>query len=181
MTADNTPVAARNIKTGGNVMKGYYAADLHDAWERYCPRPLRVHYFRYLRYRAGRRPEKGSGKPGFIRYPYRLIRYLPQRHQVWGGLAGAELERQEDPQREAEDSDQGECQPSQAAVSGQSGAGSRVVVAVRHVLIQASNLLRPLPPAATAPGPVADLSATGTSIRYLDHASDQGGSGGSGK
>jgi hypothetical protein len=39
MTADNTPVAARNIKTGGSVMKGYYTADLHDAWERYCPPP----------------------------------------------------------------------------------------------------------------------------------------------
>lgn len=27
MTADNTPVVARNIKTGGSVMKGYCAAD----------------------------------------------------------------------------------------------------------------------------------------------------------
>ena len=28
MTADNTPIAARNIKAGGSVMKGYYASDL---------------------------------------------------------------------------------------------------------------------------------------------------------
>ncbi|MEV7074829.1 DUF3631 domain-containing protein [Streptomyces sp. NPDC093990] len=39
MTADNTPIAARNIKAGGSVMKGYYASDLHDAWQRYCPPP----------------------------------------------------------------------------------------------------------------------------------------------
>ncbi|WUD73806.1 DUF3631 domain-containing protein [Streptomyces sp. NBC_00510] len=39
MTGDNTPIAARNIKAGGNVMKGYYATDLHDAWQRYCPPP----------------------------------------------------------------------------------------------------------------------------------------------
>ncbi|MBR7671977.1 DUF3631 domain-containing protein, partial [Streptomyces daliensis] len=39
MTSDNTPVVARNIKTGGTVLKGYYAADLHDAWQRYCPPP----------------------------------------------------------------------------------------------------------------------------------------------
>ncbi len=39
MTGDSTPIAARNIKTGGNVMKGYYATDLHDAWQRYCPPP----------------------------------------------------------------------------------------------------------------------------------------------
>ncbi|WP_078900730.1 DUF3631 domain-containing protein [Streptomyces sp. SBT349] len=39
MTADNAPIAARNIKTGGSVMKGYYAADLADAWQRYCPPP----------------------------------------------------------------------------------------------------------------------------------------------
>ncbi|WP_340559408.1 DUF3631 domain-containing protein [Streptomyces sp. GSL17-111] len=39
MTADNTPIAARNIKTGGGVLKGYYAADLTDAWARYCPPP----------------------------------------------------------------------------------------------------------------------------------------------
>ncbi|MFG2303488.1 DUF3631 domain-containing protein [Actinacidiphila glaucinigra] len=39
MTGDNTPICARNIKAGGNVMKGYYATDLHDAWQRYCPPP----------------------------------------------------------------------------------------------------------------------------------------------
>ncbi|WBB58469.1 DUF3631 domain-containing protein [Streptomyces sp. WMMC500] len=39
MTAENAPIAARNIKTSGSVMKGYYAADLRDAWERYCPPP----------------------------------------------------------------------------------------------------------------------------------------------
>lgn len=39
MTADNKPIAARNIKTGAGVLKGYYAADLADAWARYCPPP----------------------------------------------------------------------------------------------------------------------------------------------
>ncbi|MFJ7998911.1 DUF3631 domain-containing protein [Streptomyces sp. NPDC096310] len=39
MTADNEPVTSRNIKTAGSVLKGYYALDLHDAWERYCPPP----------------------------------------------------------------------------------------------------------------------------------------------
>ncbi|MFF3062406.1 DUF3631 domain-containing protein [Streptomyces sp. NPDC057909] len=39
MTTDNTPVKARNIKSAGAVLKGYYAADLHDAWQRYCPPP----------------------------------------------------------------------------------------------------------------------------------------------
>ncbi|WP_019888315.1 DUF3631 domain-containing protein [Streptomyces purpureus] len=39
MTGDNAPVKARNIKTAGTVLKGYYAADLHDAWQRYCPPP----------------------------------------------------------------------------------------------------------------------------------------------
>lgn len=39
MTLDNIPVKARNIKTAGTVLKGYYALDLHDAWERYCPPP----------------------------------------------------------------------------------------------------------------------------------------------
>ncbi|WJY31318.1 DUF3631 domain-containing protein [Streptomyces sp. P9-2B-1] len=39
MTLDNAPVKARNIKTAGTVLKGYYALDLHDAWERYCPPP----------------------------------------------------------------------------------------------------------------------------------------------
>ncbi|MFH9739208.1 DUF3631 domain-containing protein [Streptomyces roseolus] len=40
MTGDNTPIKARNIKTAGSVLKGYYAVDLHDAWTRYCPPPL---------------------------------------------------------------------------------------------------------------------------------------------
>ncbi|WP_024762007.1 DUF3631 domain-containing protein [Streptomyces exfoliatus] len=40
MTGDNTPIKARNIKTAGTVLKGYYALDLHDAWQRYCPPPL---------------------------------------------------------------------------------------------------------------------------------------------
>ncbi|MEU7599901.1 DUF3631 domain-containing protein [Streptomyces sp. NPDC041003] len=39
MTGANIPIKARNIKTGGGVLKGYYAADLHDAWQRYCPPP----------------------------------------------------------------------------------------------------------------------------------------------
>ncbi|MEU9352186.1 DUF3631 domain-containing protein [Streptomyces griseoloalbus] len=39
MTADNEPIASRNIKTAGSVLKGYYAADLTDAWARYCPPP----------------------------------------------------------------------------------------------------------------------------------------------
>ncbi|MFB7571539.1 DUF3631 domain-containing protein [Streptomyces sp. NPDC056165] len=39
MTADNEPIASRNIKTAGSVLKGYYAADLRDAWARYCPPP----------------------------------------------------------------------------------------------------------------------------------------------
>jgi hypothetical protein len=39
MTADNEPITSRNIKTGGSVLKGYCAADLRDAWARYCPPP----------------------------------------------------------------------------------------------------------------------------------------------
>ncbi|ARX84762.1 hypothetical protein SMD44_04216 [Streptomyces alboflavus] len=39
MTADNEAITSRNIKTAGSVLKGYYAADLHDAWQRYCPPP----------------------------------------------------------------------------------------------------------------------------------------------
>ncbi|MEU9359561.1 DUF3631 domain-containing protein [Streptomyces sp. NPDC048301] len=39
MTADNEPIASRNIKTAGSVLKGYYSADLWDAWARYCPPP----------------------------------------------------------------------------------------------------------------------------------------------
>ncbi|WP_405409785.1 DUF3631 domain-containing protein [Streptomyces decoyicus] len=39
MTGDNRPISARNIKASGSVMKGYYTADLADAWQRYCPPP----------------------------------------------------------------------------------------------------------------------------------------------
>ncbi|MFH8564144.1 DUF3631 domain-containing protein [Streptomyces sp. NPDC017988] len=39
MTEDNEPITSRNIKAAGSVLKGYYAADLHDAWARYCPPP----------------------------------------------------------------------------------------------------------------------------------------------
>jgi uncharacterized protein DUF3631 len=39
MTGDTEPITSRNIKTAGSVLKGYYAADLHDAWARYCPPP----------------------------------------------------------------------------------------------------------------------------------------------
>ncbi|UPZ30007.1 DUF3631 domain-containing protein [Streptomyces sp. LRE541] len=39
MTVDNEPIASRNIKTAGSVLKGYYATDLWDAWARYCPPP----------------------------------------------------------------------------------------------------------------------------------------------
>ncbi|CAM5465842.1 DUF3631 domain-containing protein [Streptomyces abikoensis] len=38
-TADGQPIASRNIKTGGSVLKGFYAEDLWDAWARYCPPP----------------------------------------------------------------------------------------------------------------------------------------------
>ncbi|GHH80335.1 hypothetical protein GCM10018781_60330 [Kitasatospora indigofera] len=38
VTADNDPIKPRNIKTGPkSSVKGYYAADLTDAWLRYCP------------------------------------------------------------------------------------------------------------------------------------------------
>ncbi|QIB44885.1 DUF3631 domain-containing protein [Streptomyces aureoverticillatus] len=39
MTEDNVPISPRNIKSGAGVLKGYYAADLNDAWQRYCPPP----------------------------------------------------------------------------------------------------------------------------------------------
>ncbi|MET8575498.1 DUF3631 domain-containing protein [Streptomyces sp. NPDC005012] len=39
VTADNQPISSRNIKTAGSVLKGYYATDLYDAWQRYCPPP----------------------------------------------------------------------------------------------------------------------------------------------
>ncbi|WP_051940046.1 DUF3631 domain-containing protein [Phaeacidiphilus oryzae] len=37
VTEDNQPIKPRNIKVAGSVLKGYYAADLADAWTRYCP------------------------------------------------------------------------------------------------------------------------------------------------
>ncbi|BBC33571.1 DNA primase [Streptomyces graminofaciens] len=42
MTADNEPIASRNIRTSGGVLKGFYADDLTDAWARYCPPPPRL-------------------------------------------------------------------------------------------------------------------------------------------
>ncbi|MEU8760918.1 DUF3631 domain-containing protein [Streptomyces sp. NPDC048659] len=39
MTGDNEPIGSRNIRTSGGILKGYYATDLHDAWQRYCPPP----------------------------------------------------------------------------------------------------------------------------------------------
>jgi hypothetical protein len=39
VTADGDPIASRNIRTAGGVLKGYHAEDLHDAWTRYCPPP----------------------------------------------------------------------------------------------------------------------------------------------
>lgn len=39
MTADNEPIRSRNIRTAGGVLKGFHAADLADAWARYCPPP----------------------------------------------------------------------------------------------------------------------------------------------
>ncbi|WP_371612621.1 DUF3631 domain-containing protein [Streptomyces clavifer] len=37
MTGDNEPIVTRNIRTAGGILKGYFAADLADAWSRYCP------------------------------------------------------------------------------------------------------------------------------------------------
>ncbi|WP_206318770.1 DUF3631 domain-containing protein [Actinacidiphila epipremni] len=37
VNADNQPIKARNMRVGEGVSKGYYAADLADAWARYCP------------------------------------------------------------------------------------------------------------------------------------------------
>ncbi|MBM9505315.1 DUF3631 domain-containing protein [Actinacidiphila acididurans] len=36
MTADNEPIRSRNIRTSGGILKGFHAADLEDAWARYC-------------------------------------------------------------------------------------------------------------------------------------------------
>lgn len=40
MRVDNKPIRARNMRTSDGLLKGYYAADLRDAWMRYCPLPL---------------------------------------------------------------------------------------------------------------------------------------------
>lgn len=37
MTADNTPLGHATSKAGGSALKGYYATDLHDMWQRYLP------------------------------------------------------------------------------------------------------------------------------------------------
>ncbi|MEV6178406.1 DUF3631 domain-containing protein [Streptomyces sp. NPDC052015] len=39
MTATNEPIRPRTIRTGSGTPKGYYAEDLADAWNRYCPPP----------------------------------------------------------------------------------------------------------------------------------------------
>ncbi|MFJ9905775.1 DUF3631 domain-containing protein [Streptomyces sp. NPDC101152] len=39
VTADGEPIASRNIRTAGGVLKGYHSEDLADAWQRYCPPP----------------------------------------------------------------------------------------------------------------------------------------------
>ncbi|SED87885.1 Protein of unknown function [Streptomyces sp. 3213] len=39
VTADSEPIASRNIRTAGGVLKGYHSEDLTDAWQRYCPPP----------------------------------------------------------------------------------------------------------------------------------------------
>ncbi|MFE6959918.1 DUF3631 domain-containing protein [Streptomyces sp. NPDC057696] len=39
MTANNKPIRPRGIRMGSSTPKGYYAEDLTDAWERYCPPP----------------------------------------------------------------------------------------------------------------------------------------------
>ncbi|MGI5455889.1 DUF3631 domain-containing protein [Streptomyces sp. CA-249302] len=36
---DNTPIKPRGIRVGSGTPKGYYAEDLSDAWNRYCPPP----------------------------------------------------------------------------------------------------------------------------------------------
>ncbi|MFF3872538.1 DUF3631 domain-containing protein [Streptomyces sp. NPDC001978] len=36
---DNTPIQPRSVRVGSGTPKGYYAEDLADAWDRYCPPP----------------------------------------------------------------------------------------------------------------------------------------------
>ncbi|MCX4780011.1 DUF3631 domain-containing protein [Streptomyces sp. NBC_01264] len=40
VTPGNKPIKPRGIRTASGTPKGYYAEDLADAWERYCPPPL---------------------------------------------------------------------------------------------------------------------------------------------
>ncbi|QDY77528.1 DUF3631 domain-containing protein [Streptomyces qinzhouensis] len=35
----NKPIKARNLRTGGGILKAIHAEDLQDAWTRYCPPP----------------------------------------------------------------------------------------------------------------------------------------------
>ncbi|MCX5607899.1 DUF3631 domain-containing protein [Streptomyces sp. NBC_00047] len=39
VTPGNKPIQPRGIRTASGTPKGYYAEDLSDAWERYCPPP----------------------------------------------------------------------------------------------------------------------------------------------
>lgn len=39
VTAEIKPIKPRGIRTASGTPKGYYAEDLQDAWERYCPPP----------------------------------------------------------------------------------------------------------------------------------------------
>ncbi|MCQ4080768.1 DUF3631 domain-containing protein [Streptomyces sp. RB6PN25] len=39
VTAANKPIKSRGIRTASGTPKGYYAEDLADAWDRYCPPP----------------------------------------------------------------------------------------------------------------------------------------------
>ncbi len=38
---DDTPIKPKGIRVGSSTPKGYYAEDLQDAWNRYCPRTPR--------------------------------------------------------------------------------------------------------------------------------------------
>ncbi|MFD7166612.1 DUF3631 domain-containing protein [Streptomyces violascens] len=51
VTAANKPIKSRGIRVGSATPKGYYAEDLTDAWERYCP-PLPPPEVRNIRHAA---------------------------------------------------------------------------------------------------------------------------------
>lgn len=51
---DNTPIKPRGIRVGSTTPKGYYAEDLSDAWNRYCPLPP-PRRIRNIRNTAGQR------------------------------------------------------------------------------------------------------------------------------